>query len=87
MPNWRIRLSQRSVLVRENPNRFGLHMVQVLHRVAGRLLPFEAVKSEIAAYLGRQSSQRATYQYLHILVGQAHIEGLSMEGADSPLVQ
>jgi peptidyl-prolyl cis-trans isomerase C len=55
--------------------------------VEGKLLPFEAVKSEIAAYLDRQSSQRAIHQYLHILVGQADIEGMVMEGADSPLVQ
>ena len=40
-----------------------------------------------AAFLDRQSSQRAIHQYLHILVGQAEIEGLVLEGADSPLVQ
>ena len=81
------RLSEGELAVRLLETRFGLHIVQVLRRVAGRLLPFEAVKSEIAAYLDRQSSQRATHQYLHILVGQAKIEGLTMEGADSPLVQ
>lgn len=67
--------------------RFGLHIVQVLRKVAGSVLPFEAVKSEIAAYLERQSSQRALHQYLHLLVGQARIEGVELEGADSPLVQ
>lgn len=67
--------------------RFGLHIVQVLRKVEGKVLPFEAVKSEIAAYLDRQSSKRALHQYLHILVGQAKIEGLVLEGAESPLVQ
>lgn len=67
--------------------RFGLHIVQVLRKVEGSVLPFEAVKSEIAAYLERQSSQRALHQYLHLLVGQANIEGVQLEGADSPLVQ
>lgn len=67
--------------------RFGLHIVQVLRKVAGSVLPFEAVKSEIAAYLERQSSQRALHQYLHLLVGQARIEGVELEGADSPLMQ
>ena len=81
------RLGEGELAGRLLETRFGLHIVQVLRRVAGRLLPFEAVKSEIAAYLDRQSSQRATHQYLHILVGQANIDGMSMEGADSPLVQ
>jgi peptidyl-prolyl cis-trans isomerase C len=67
--------------------RFGLHIVQVLRKVEGSVLPFEAVRSEIAAYLERQSSQRALHQYLHLLVGQANIEGVQLEGADSPLVQ
>lgn len=68
-------------------SRFGLHIVQALRKVEGKVLPFEAVHSEIAAYLDRQSSQRAVHQYLHILVGQANIEGLALEGAGSPLVQ
>ncbi len=67
--------------------RFGLHIVQVLRKVAGSVLPFEAVRSEIATFLERQSSQRALHQYLHLLVGQAVIEGVVLEGADSPLVQ
>jgi peptidyl-prolyl cis-trans isomerase C len=67
--------------------RFGLHIVQVLRRIEGEPLPFEAVKNEIAAYLDRQSSQRAIHQYLHILVGLADIEGVELEGANSPLVQ
>lgn len=67
--------------------RFGLHIVQVVRKIEGKVLPFEAVQSEIAAWLERESSQRAMHQYLHILVGHARIEGMEMEGADSPLVQ
>jgi peptidyl-prolyl cis-trans isomerase C len=81
------RLGEGELAGRLLETRFGLHIVQVLRRVAGRLLPFEAVRSEIAAYLDRQSSQRATHQYLHILVGQAAIEGIVLDGASSPLVQ
>jgi peptidyl-prolyl cis-trans isomerase C len=81
------RLGEGELAGRLLETRFGLHIVQVLRKVEGKLLPFEAVKSEIAAYLDRQSSQRAIHQYLHILVGQADIEGMVMEGADSPLVQ
>ncbi|MES2019094.1 MAG: peptidylprolyl isomerase [Pseudomonadota bacterium] len=81
------RLAEGELAGRLLETRFGLHIVQVLRRVPGMLLPYEAVKSEIAAFLDRQSSQRAIHQYLHILVGQAHIEGMVLEGADSPLVQ
>ncbi len=81
------RLGEGELAGRLLETRFGLHIVQVLRRVEGKLLPFAAVKSEIAAFLDRESSQRAMHQYLHILVGQATIEGLVLEGAASPLVQ
>lgn len=81
------RLGEGELAGRLLETRFGLHIVQVLRKVEGQLLPFDAVKSEIAAYLDRQASQRAIHQYLHILVGQANIEGMVLEGADSPLVQ
>ncbi|HJV03231.1 MAG TPA: peptidylprolyl isomerase [Burkholderiaceae bacterium] len=67
--------------------RFGLHIVQAMRRIEGEALPFEAVQAQIADELQRQSWQRALHQYLHILVGQADIEGVELEGADSPLVQ
>lgn len=67
--------------------RFGLHIVQVQRRIEGRLAPFAAVQAQIAGYLQRQAWQRALHQYLHILVGRAAIEGVQLEGAQSPLVQ
>ncbi|WUR10883.1 peptidylprolyl isomerase [[Empedobacter] haloabium] len=67
--------------------RFGLHIVQVLRRIEGRVPPFEAVRGHIADTLRRESWQRALHQYLHILVGRADIEGVALEGAASPLVQ
>lgn len=67
--------------------RFGLHIVQVLRRVEGELIPFEAVKSQIADNLTRQSWQRAVHQYLQILVGKADVQGVTLEGAETPLVQ
>ena len=81
------RLGEGELAGRLLETRFGLHIVQVLRKVEGQLLPYETVKSEIAAFLDRQASQRAIHQYLHILVGQAVIEGMVLEGADSPLVQ
>ena len=67
--------------------RFGLHIVQVVRRIEGRLLPFEAVRREIADYLSTAAWQRALHQYLQILVGRADIAGITLDGADSPLVQ
>jgi len=81
------RLGEGELAGRLLETRFGLHIVQVLRRVPGQLLPFEAVHDLIAADLDRQSTQRAIHQYLHILVGQAEIEGVELEGASSPLVQ
>lgn len=81
------RLAEGELAGRLLETRFGLHIVQALRKVEGKLLPFDVVSSEIAAFLDRQSSQRAIHQYLRILVGKAAIEGMVMEGADSPLVQ
>ncbi|HEX2529887.1 MAG TPA: peptidylprolyl isomerase [Burkholderiaceae bacterium] len=67
--------------------RFGLHIVQVLRRIEGKRLPFDAVKSQIADNLTRQSWRRGVHQYLQILVGQADIKGITLEGTDNPLVQ
>jgi peptidyl-prolyl cis-trans isomerase C len=67
--------------------RFGLHIVQAERRIEGRQVPFDAVHEQLADELRRQSWQRALHQYLHILVGRAGIEGVELEGADSPLVQ
>jgi peptidyl-prolyl cis-trans isomerase C len=59
----------------------------VLRRVDGVLLPFDAVKSQIADNLTRQAWQRALHQYLQILVGRAVIAGVELEGSATPLVQ
>ena len=81
------RLGEGELAERLLETRFGLHIVQVTRRIEGRLLPFDAVKSQIAEGLARQSWQRAVHQYLQILVGRADIQGVTLEGAESPLVQ
>ena len=67
--------------------RFGLHILEVMRRIDGVLLPFDAVRSQIADYLGTAAWQRGLHQYLQILVGRARIEGITLEGSQSPLVQ
>ena len=67
--------------------RHGLHIVQVVRRVEGRLLPFEAVRSQIAEHLSAAAWLRGVNQYLQVLVGRARIEGVTLEGSATPLVQ
>ena len=67
--------------------RYGVHVVRLDRKIAGRTLPFEAAKDEIAAYLAEASWRRAAYQYVRILAGRAEIAGADIEGSDGPLVQ
>ena len=68
-------------------SRFGLHIVRVEHCVEGNTLPFEMIREQLARFLSEQVRARALKQYLKILVGQANIQGVELEGADSPLLQ
>lgn len=67
--------------------RFGFHIVEVLGRRKGTLQPLEAVQDQIAMRMTLQSRATALRQYMRLLIGQAQVEGLDLEGADSPLVQ
>lgn len=67
--------------------RFGLHIIDVLGRRKGKLPEFEQVQERIKAQLALQSRSTALRQYMQLLVGQAQVEGIELEGADSPLVQ
>jgi peptidyl-prolyl cis-trans isomerase C len=68
-------------------SRYGFHVVQVDLRIEGQQLPFEAVVGAIRAELDQRVWQVAVSQYLKNLVGQADIQGIALEGADSPLLQ
>ena len=67
--------------------RFGYHVVRLDRRIEGRQLPFEAVRDKIADYLREHVWRRAISQYLQLLVGQAEIRGIELNGASTPLVQ
>ncbi|MDO9606835.1 peptidylprolyl isomerase, partial [Hydrogenophaga sp.] len=67
--------------------RFGLHIIEVLGRRKGKLPEFEQVQERIKAQLALQSRSTALRQYMQLLVGQARVEGIALDGADSPLVQ
>jgi len=67
--------------------RFGFHIIDVLERRSGRQSAYGEVRERIAALLTLQSRARALHQYMCLLVGEAGVEGITLEGADSPLVQ
>lgn len=68
-------------------SRFGFHVVEVVRRIPGRPLPFEAVRASIAAHLGATVEAAALRQYVAVLAGRARLEGVDLDGAASPLVQ
>jgi peptidyl-prolyl cis-trans isomerase C len=67
--------------------RYGFHVVWVDQRIEGQLLPYEAVEGSIRAELNQRVWQVAVAQYLKGLVGEADIQGIILDGAESPLVQ
>ncbi len=67
--------------------RFGLHIIEVQSRKKGTLPPYEDVAESIRLRLQHQSRATALRQYMRLLVGQARVEGIELDGADSPLVQ
>lgn len=81
------RLKEGEIANRLVETRFGLHIIQVMKHIEGKLLPYDAVKAQIAETLTQQTWHRALHQYLQILAGKADIQGVTLEGAASPLVQ
>jgi len=67
--------------------RFGFHIIEVLERRAGKQPAYDEVRERIAALLAMQSRARALHQYMSLLAGEALVEGIDLEGAESPLVQ
>jgi peptidyl-prolyl cis-trans isomerase C len=67
--------------------RYGIHIVRLDRKIAGRALPFETVQAEIAAYLQDHAWRRGVSQYLKILAGRASIAGIAIAGSETPLVQ
>ncbi|MEK6421352.1 MAG: peptidylprolyl isomerase [Burkholderia gladioli] len=67
--------------------RHGFHIVRVDRRVAGHPLPFALAREQIAGYLAERVRRAAMRQYVAILAGGARIEGVTLDGANGPLVQ
>mgnify|MGYP005860227505 CR=1 FL=1 len=66
-------------------SRYGLHVVQLLRRVEGRVPPFDAVRARIAEFLREASWRRAVQGYIGMLGARARIEGFALfEGIEAP---
>ena len=75
------------VLPRLVHSRFGLHVAEVLEREPGVAHPFESVRGAVAISLRQQTFITALRQYLSLLAGEAILEGVDLDAADTPLVQ
>ncbi len=68
-------------------SRFGFHVIALDRRIEGHDLPFDLVSDRIAAWLEASAWSKAVSQYISILAGKAEICGISLGGAEGPLVQ
>lgn len=75
------------VLPRLVHSRFGLHVVEVLQREGGEPQPFESVRGAVAMALRQQTYVTALRQCLQLLAGQATVEGVDLDAAETPLLQ
>ncbi|MDA8522714.1 peptidylprolyl isomerase [Acidovorax sp. NCPPB 4044] len=75
------------VLPRLVHSRFGLHVVEVVARDAGRQRGFGEVRAAVGLALRQQAWVNALRQYLQVLAGDAVLEGVELDGAAAPLVQ
>ena len=61
--------------------RYGIHIIRLHRRIAGKELPFELVHERIAAYLAEKAQRIAVAQYIARLAGRAEIEGIALPAA------
>lgn len=75
------------ILPRLVQTRHGLHIVEILGREAGAVPDYASVQGAVARTLERQSFVTALRQYVRVLAGNAKVEGVDLDGADTPLLQ
>lgn len=81
------RLGPTGILREVVRTRHGFHIVAVDQRFSGKTLPFEAVREQVAERLKASVEEKALWQYVSILAGQAEFVGVDLQGAQTPLVQ
>jgi peptidyl-prolyl cis-trans isomerase C len=63
--------------------RYGFHIIRLDRRIAGRVLPFDVVAEQIAAYLADRVERLAVTQYIARLGGRATIDGVALADAEA----
>jgi peptidyl-prolyl cis-trans isomerase C len=58
--------------------RYGLHIIRLERRLAGRQLPFENVHYQIAVYLADRTQRTAVAQYIALLASRAEVIGIDL---------
>ena len=67
--------------------RYGFHIVWVERRIAGEILPFEAVQATIERYLAEHVRHKSIQQYLTLLASSAELRGISLDVRAGLLLQ
>lgn len=67
--------------------RYGFHIVLVERRIAGLVLPFEAVRDTIARYLLEHVRHKSIQQYLTLLASSAMLRGITLDVKPGLLMQ
>ncbi len=62
-------------------SRFGWHVLRLHRRIAGQVLPFEAVRDRIADMLEARSWSLAAARYVADLAARSDVEGVLIEGS------
>lgn len=75
--------------VAEHPieTRYGYHVVLVHRKVEGQPLEYSMVSDRVRQYLNEKAQRKAISQYLHVLLGEAEIDGFTPQIPGSPLLQ
>jgi len=62
-------------------------VIEVLNRVDGKSLPYQAVSQRIADYLNEKVRRKAVSQYITQLITTSQIDGFDFNVNASPLMQ
>lgn len=63
--------------------RYGFHIIHLERRVAGVVLPFDAVRSQIESYLAERSRRVAVAQFIALLAARAELAGVELPSPES----
>lgn len=66
---------------------YGFHIIRLDRKVEGSIPPFDLARPLVEEFLRDASWRRAVAQFVSLVVGEARIEGIELNGAASPLVQ